>query len=436
MFGTKEESCFGLKGEIYFLATGADRLPDVAGLRPVGSIYATELNVPERQFQEGFPGVTDRFEWFAIDYKGRFLIDRPGQYRIRITSDDGSKVTIDNRLVVDNDGTHGVQTREGSVSLESGIHTIRVEYFQGPRYYVALVLEIAGEGEEYRVLNFEEMGAPCAKTGWLRLVAELPQAKKRSKNLEIILDASGSMRRRLGATTRWGTALEVLKQVLAKIPDDFNVGLRVYAHRHASLSAESCTDTELVVPIAKLDRDRILAAVKPLKPKGDTPLVYSVLQAPGDLKELGGGSVVLITDGEETCHGNPEAAAKELKGTGTDVTLDIVGFTLKGKRVERQLTAFAESAGGHYYSAQSGEALSRALMVAAMEKISYRVLDASGHQVAKGEAGRGRKELLPGRYRIVVQAPGKELVEEVRVVAGSGTVLTVAQEGDRFVIER
>ena len=132
-----------------------------------------------------------------------------------------------------------------------------------------------------------------------------------ARNLEIILDCSGSMLSPLGKSTRIGTARQVLRDVLAKIPEDFNVGLRVYANRYSWKDMQhSCTDTQLLLPIQKLDRQRILSTVDNLKPRGDTPLVYSVLQTPADLKAVGGGSVIVITDGQETCHGDPVKAAE------------------------------------------------------------------------------------------------------------------------------
>ena len=161
-----------------------------------------------------------------------------------------------------------------------------------------------------------------------------------------------------------------------------------------------------------------------------------MLQTVNDLKSLGGGSVVLITDGEETCKGNPFSAAQKLRESGIDITLNIVGFTLKGKEVERQLTAFAEATGGRYYSAQSGEALARALWVAAVEKIPYVVYDATGKQVAKGDAGAPPQELMPGDYTVVVKAADQELVEQVTVAPAADAVLKVVLKGDRFVIER
>jgi Ca-activated chloride channel family protein len=200
----------------------------------------------------------------------------------------------------------------------------------------------------------------------------------------------------------------------------------------------SCTDTELLLPIQKLDRQRILSTVDNLKPRGDTPLVYSVRQTPADLKAVGGGSVIVITDGQETCHGDPAKAADELKAAGTPVTLNIVGFTLKGKEkedVERLMRPFAEATGGHYYYAENGEALARALMIAATEKFPFVVLDASGKQVAKGEAGDPAEELPQGQYKVIVTAADQQLAQQVTVGQGSDIILRVILKGDRFAIQ-
>jgi Ca-activated chloride channel family protein len=212
------------------------------------------------------------------------------------------------------------------------------------------------------------------------------------------------------------------------------VGLRVYGHRYASKSAETCKDTELVVPLAKLDRSRILTTASKLRPRGETPLVRSVLATVGDLRAAGGGSVILITDGEESCKGDPKAAAAEFKAAGLDVTLNIVGFTLTGKTVEAELTALAGSTGGRYYGAQDGTQLSRALMLAALQRLPYDILDAAGQVLVSGQTSELARELPPGAYRIRIDALGQLLEAPVTIVPNQTTVLSVAVEGDRFVI--
>lgn len=261
-------------------------------------------------------------------------------------------------------------------------------------------------------------------------------SKPATPNLEIVLDVSGSMNAKLGDSTRWETALATLKDVVSTLPDDLNVGLRVYGHRYSSKSAETCQDTELLVPIAKLDREKILGAATALKPRGETPLVRSVLKTVGDLKAVGGGSVILITDGEESCQGNAKSAAKEIAKSGVNVTLNIVGFTLTGQKVEAELGTFAAATGGQYYGAQNGAQLARAIRMAAAQRLPYDILDGSGKIVASGETSALSRELLPGNYRIRIDALGQVLEEPLTIIADQTTMLGVGVEGDHFVIRR
>jgi hypothetical protein len=137
-FGVTVVASGWLKGEIYPLKEDATSLPNFKKLKPIGSIYAPALNLPTRNFIEGFPGVTDRSEHFAIDYHGRFWIAKPGLYRFALESDDGAKLYIDSKTIINNDGIHSPTTKIGAVRLDEGDHTIRVSYFQGPRYQIAL----------------------------------------------------------------------------------------------------------------------------------------------------------------------------------------------------------------------------------------------------------------------------------------------------------
>ena len=103
------------------------------------------------------------------------------------------------------------------------------------------------------------LSLPERRTGGLTITSGLRKDRKPTKNLEIILDASGSMKALLGKKTRWATAQDVLAEVVAKLPADYSVGLRTYGHREASTSPKTCTDTELVVPVGPLDRAKLLA---------------------------------------------------------------------------------------------------------------------------------------------------------------------------------
>ena len=165
-FGTTVVIPGGLRGNVYYIPSDTTRLPELDWLKPVGSIYTNSLNVPPQSFLQGFPGVTDRFEWFAIDYRGRFWIEKPGIYRFALTSDDGAKLYVDDDLTVDNDGIHPPEVKMGSLRLSGGIHRMRVSYFQGPREEVALVLRVAGPGEEWRIFSTDEFKPPPDPETW------------------------------------------------------------------------------------------------------------------------------------------------------------------------------------------------------------------------------------------------------------------------------
>jgi hypothetical protein len=171
-FGTTVVIPSGLRGDIYFLKEGTDRLPNFDRMEPVGTIYTSALNIPPRNFHEGFPGVTRRSEWFAINYTGRFWIENPGKYGFGLISDDGSKLYIDDKQLLDNDGLHPVGGAGGWVKLAGGIHRIRVSYFQGPCYNftdpcLALQLVIQRPGEKTsRIFSTEEYKPPANPADW------------------------------------------------------------------------------------------------------------------------------------------------------------------------------------------------------------------------------------------------------------------------------
>ena len=192
-FGTTVAISSGLQGSLYLLKPGGEGLPNFKKMQPIGSIYATSPRVSTRSFDEGFPGVTDRFEWFAIDYTGRFWVDRPGIYRFRLLSDDGSKLYIDNEPRIDNDGTHEPQEIEGSAHFSRGVHRIRVAYFQGPRHQVALVLSVAPpECGVWKIFDTNDYRPPLDPGEWLPGKLSNVKVRRVVHDLRLDLPANGS----------------------------------------------------------------------------------------------------------------------------------------------------------------------------------------------------------------------------------------------------
>jgi hypothetical protein len=150
----------GLRGTIYLLPQSTTSIPKLKRLKPVGTIYTTRLNIPPRDFREGFPGITGRAEWFAIDYVGQFFVPARAKYRFGLISDDGARLYVDDRSVIDNDGIHPPSACQAKVELEGGVHSVRLTYMQGPGLFVALQLFIARPGEPWRVFDTREFMSP------------------------------------------------------------------------------------------------------------------------------------------------------------------------------------------------------------------------------------------------------------------------------------
>lgn len=167
-FGTTVVIPGGLRGVVYFIPKDTMVLPDFARapVQRVGEVWTNELNVSPRHWRSGFPGLTDRFEWFAIDYTGHFWISQPGRYTFALLSDDGSRLFLDDVPVIDNDCQHPPDLRVAAVQLEGGGHRIRVSYFQGPRDCLALVLAVAGPDHRWKVFDLKDFKPPSNPDTW------------------------------------------------------------------------------------------------------------------------------------------------------------------------------------------------------------------------------------------------------------------------------
>ncbi|MGY2894635.1 vWA domain-containing protein [Deinococcus sp. UYEF24] len=158
-----------------------------------------------------------------------------------------------------------------------------------------------------------------------------------STNIELILDASGSMYTKLpSGQTRIFTAKAVLSDFISRLPETpgLNVGLRIYGATTSAASPESCTDSKLVLPMKGLDRKALLGTVAITKPSGATPIAYSLGLAALDFAQDSSRKlVVLVTDGQESCRGDLKASLAAFKARGIDVDLHIIGIDLGAEAV-------------------------------------------------------------------------------------------------------
>ena len=173
----------------------------------------------------------------------------------------------------------------------------------------------------------------------------------------IVLDASGSMWGQIDGRPKLEIAREALGSVLSGLDPTTEIGLMAYGHREKG----SCEDIELVVPPAAGTAQAITDAANAMKFLGKTPLSESVRRAAAELKSTEAkATVILITDGIETCEADPCALGAELEASGVDFTAHVVGFGLteeEGKAV----ACLAENTGGKYIQASDAGQLVEAL---------------------------------------------------------------------------
>lgn len=178
-----------------------------------------------------------------------------------------------------------------------------------------------------------------------------------NRSVLLLLDASGSMNAKLpNGETRIAVAQRAIKGVASLVPAQTQLSLRLYGAQSAA-SQKNCQDTNLVVPFgpASTSSDAVAKTVDGTKAQGYTPIAFSLGQAANDFgadaKER---VIVLISDGKETCQGDPLVAAKALAAKG--ITIHAVGFVVD-TAARGQLQAIAHATGGTYFDAPVGPEL-------------------------------------------------------------------------------
>lgn len=243
-----------------------------------------------------------------------------------------------------------------------------------------------------------------------------------SAAIELVLDTSGSMLERMGDQRRIDVAKDVLTTLVrADLPAGTPVALRWFRQRE-----RSC-DTELGVPFGPLDPDAMIeriASVKVLR-SVRTPLAAAIASVADDLAEATGPRVVVIvSDGQESCGGDPTREVRRLRRQGFDVTVNIVGLGLSGED-RRRIRRLAELGGGAYFDARTAAQLRTALGSAV--GAPFDVLDAADEVVARGTINGPALELAPGDYRVVVRTD-PQMVLEGRVRPGEGSELPLPMD--------
>ncbi len=237
----------------------------------------------------------------------------------------------------------------------------------------------------------------------------------------LVLDASGSMWGQIDGITKIEIAREVVGNLLEELPAENELGLTVYGHRRKG----DCSDIETLIAPAAGQNAAIAAAVNAVNPRGKTPMTAAVVAAAEALRFTEErATVILVSDGIETCEPDPCAIARTLEETGVDFTAHVVGFDVSDPEALAQMQCLADETGGTFTTAANAEELTEALSVVAeppapepfdvtflaksgginvSEGISWTVTSAAGEVLLDGgDDFTPTLELLPGAYDAAV----------------------------------
>jgi len=246
------------------------------------------------------------------------------------------------------------------------------------------------------------------------------------RTILFVFDTSSSMNEPFEGGTRLAAGKKVLASFLASVPQGVGIGLRIFG---------SCDRSSLVFPVQPLDTATMTRSIGEIKASGATPLALSLDLAAADLAGVADAkAILLITDGQESCGGDPVYSAGQVLAKISDLRIHVVGFEIKGDAATRQqLIRIAEAGGGLYVDAASSGELASALRLVA--PIAYRVIGASGAVVASGALGDPVPPLIPGAYDVELDLPtGETAVTSVNVPAGGSVTLRIYHSGGSYSV--
>lgn len=248
-----------------------------------------------------------------------------------------------------------------------------------------------------------------------------------------ILDGSGSMLEKMDGVSKWEIARSAVDHLVADLPEGSEVALRVYGHRKTALEADASNDSELVLPMRRLDKAQFAQKLQSLRARGKTPLARSLREAARDLGSATAKdpvTLVLLTDGGEDSmpRQDPVAAAAEIgklvQAPRSAVRLYVIGFDIGRDEWKKQLSAMSQAGGGTYCPAQRAAQLNVGLRAAVLGvPESFTVRDAAGAECGRGAFG-GSLQLPEGRYTLATDWAGRSTDTSLWINTGRVTSVT------------
>lgn len=185
-------------------------------------------------------------------------------------------------------------------------------------------------------------------------------------NIIVILDSSGSMAQKIGSEAKIDIAKKAVSDFLTKVPPGVNTGLVVYGHKGSNSAADkslSCKNIEEIVKLGNNKSDDIIAAMDSFNPKGWTPIAGSIDFVKNIFKNKGASNknyLILVSDGVESCDGDPLTSAQDLNSEIPGIKLNVIGFAPDSDTREF-LRKVAVAGNGRYLSADNSSQIAKAL---------------------------------------------------------------------------
>ncbi len=254
-------------------------------------------------------------------------------------------------------------------------------------------------GQSHTTLAKAAIRVTPAKQEPGKLLVTAASAVAAGGGIEIILDASGSMLQKIGGQRR----IDIAKQTLSKLTSSGIPAGTPFALRVFGREIDSC-QTDLDIPLSPLSAATVATKINALEAKNNarTPIGASLEKVTSDLASVKGERlVVLLTDGEETCGGDPAAAIAALTKAGTTVRVNIVGFAIEDPKLAVTFSHWASLGNGTYFDAKDAAGLGNALTQSM--RSSFEVVTAQGQVVANGVTGGDAVSVMPGAYTVRIK---------------------------------
>lgn len=200
-----------------------------------------------------------------------------------------------------------------------------------------------------------------------------------NERILFILDYSNSMSEYLEGKRKVDLMVDTMKSILPNLTPNISVGLRVYGHRMGLTPFEACRASSLVSPISAANGINIRNSLLDIKPRGMTPITYSLKQAVKNdfLGFSGKKHIILLTDGGENCDESPCSFVLELIKVRKDVTIDVIAFNIDDEDDLDQLECTSLVTSGKFYNAKTAAQLANSLnnSVNSFKKVEAKIIE-------------------------------------------------------------